>query len=516
MTPNLQYQHLYDNLPPLLRAAVQEVVGKVKAPIPMVISSALGMASLALQNYADVVRPGGLRSPISLFLLVIAVSGERKSAIDKLFAAPIIEFEAFVQQSQQTQSRRYQADLTEWKIRERQLEYQMAEIIKEGLDTGQIKEELIAHLERKPTEPPSLQMLFSNTTPQGLIAKMSDTWPSVALFSNEGGQIVESGAMRNLGLLNELWDGQTLRQNRKTSAPIHIERPRLTTSLMIQPAVLQKYLQSSGKQARGSGFLARFLVTHPESMMGYRQEAPPYFQPKSWAMNYWTPPPRFNIPAPKRVGLKDFHERLSELLHASWQQRPREREALPSAGFSSSAELLWRDYADWVETELRPSGQLAHYRDYGAKLAENVARVAAILELIDSGTLTISEQNLWNAIRLCGFYVGEFIRFDQYFSAEPAAQHSRSTRSHAQIQQSAQDLSNAHLLLTWLQAKRHETGNPIFSRRTVQKDGPSVFRKGGVTSVVRALAILAERGQVNLNSGKNQYQFSLTTPLQDI
>lgn len=46
-----------DALPASIRAAVEEVVGFVKAPIPMVASSALAALSLAIQAHADVSKP---------------------------------------------------------------------------------------------------------------------------------------------------------------------------------------------------------------------------------------------------------------------------------------------------------------------------------------------------------------------------------------------------------------------------------------------------------------------------
>ena len=56
-----------DALPDTIRAAVEEVVGFVKAPIPLVASSALSALSLACQAHIDVKRAEGLQGPVGLF-----------------------------------------------------------------------------------------------------------------------------------------------------------------------------------------------------------------------------------------------------------------------------------------------------------------------------------------------------------------------------------------------------------------------------------------------------------------
>lgn len=64
-----------DALPDMIRAAVEEVHGFTKAPIPLVASSALASLSLAAQTQADAKRAEKLSGPVSLFLLTIADSG---------------------------------------------------------------------------------------------------------------------------------------------------------------------------------------------------------------------------------------------------------------------------------------------------------------------------------------------------------------------------------------------------------------------------------------------------------
>ncbi|MDA3876378.1 MAG: DUF3987 domain-containing protein, partial [Halothiobacillus sp.] len=82
------------SLPPLLRDAVIEVQKNSQAPSALVVASALSAISLACQGAVNVLRPGDLLSPTSLYLLTIAESGERKTSVDAYFTKPIRDFEA--------------------------------------------------------------------------------------------------------------------------------------------------------------------------------------------------------------------------------------------------------------------------------------------------------------------------------------------------------------------------------------------------------------------------------------
>ena len=67
-----------------LRDAVEAVQGMTQAPMAIPAASALSIASLAVQGFADVETLGGSR-PTSLYCLTIAKSGERKSSCDAPF-----------------------------------------------------------------------------------------------------------------------------------------------------------------------------------------------------------------------------------------------------------------------------------------------------------------------------------------------------------------------------------------------------------------------------------------------
>ncbi|MDA1044828.1 MAG: DUF3987 domain-containing protein, partial [Verrucomicrobia bacterium] len=81
-----------DHLPDVVRDVVLAYQRYAKAPMSLVVSSALACVSFACQGKANVARDNVLIGPISLNLMPIAESGERKSGIDKKLGQPIDAF----------------------------------------------------------------------------------------------------------------------------------------------------------------------------------------------------------------------------------------------------------------------------------------------------------------------------------------------------------------------------------------------------------------------------------------
>ena len=72
-------------LPDGIREAVEEVLCFSQTPPALAACSALSVLSLAGQGLADVRRADRLVGPVSLFIMILAESGERKSSGDSLF-----------------------------------------------------------------------------------------------------------------------------------------------------------------------------------------------------------------------------------------------------------------------------------------------------------------------------------------------------------------------------------------------------------------------------------------------
>jgi hypothetical protein len=100
-----------------IEKAVIEFQGYGKQPLSMIASSALATASLACQGLADVGRDSQNIGPISLSLLIIAESGERKSSLDKAFSKSLRDWEREKADEMKADIKKSIADHSDWEAK---------------------------------------------------------------------------------------------------------------------------------------------------------------------------------------------------------------------------------------------------------------------------------------------------------------------------------------------------------------------------------------------------------------
>jgi len=103
-----------DALGTMMEEAVIEFHGYGKQPLSMIAGSALATASLTCQGLADVGRDSQNIGPISLSVLTIAESGERKSSLDKAFSKALRDWERAKADEMKDDIKKSIADHAEW------------------------------------------------------------------------------------------------------------------------------------------------------------------------------------------------------------------------------------------------------------------------------------------------------------------------------------------------------------------------------------------------------------------
>jgi len=97
-----------------IEEAVIEFKKYGKQPLSMIAGSALATASLACQGLADVGRDSQNIGPISLLVLTIAESGERKSSLDKAFSKALRDWEREKADEMKDDIKKSIADHSDW------------------------------------------------------------------------------------------------------------------------------------------------------------------------------------------------------------------------------------------------------------------------------------------------------------------------------------------------------------------------------------------------------------------
>jgi putative DNA primase/helicase len=385
-----------DALPETIRAAVQEVADFVKAPIPLVASSALASVSLAIQAHIDVRREEKLVGPTGLFFLTIADSGERKSSCDSFFSKAIRDYEAAQAEISKPLLANFRSAIAAWEAKQGGLKDKIRQLSKESKPTEAFESDLKALELEKPDQPRFPRLIYADVTPEALAHELSKKWPSASLMSAEAGLVFGShgmksdSVMRNLALLNQLWDGNPLTVDRRSTESFSVQGARLTIALQIQEPTIRSFFDQSKGLARGTGFLARFLIAWPESTQGKRFFSTP---PSSWP------------------SLEKFEKRLRVILESPLALDEKGGLNPLMLNLSSEAKKAWIDFHDAIESELASGGELYDIRDVASKSADNAARLAALFNFFDSGVGAISLESMQRASRIVAWHLSESRRF---------------------------------------------------------------------------------------------------------
>lgn len=458
-----------DALPQALKEAVLEGVTIVKCPVAMAASSALATLATACQGIANIQPNQHLKpSPLSLFLMQIAKSGERKSTIDSLFTESI---KAWTQRKQDELKIEYlQAESTykSWACEVEGVTNAIKSAATKGHDTRDLKTRL-SELESNPPPRGRLpKMTYSDTTPEALLYGLGHKWASAAVLSSEGGVIFGGHGMnseaitRNLATYNTLWMGESNEVDRKQdNGSFIVSNVRLSMSVGIQPDLIQAFFDKN-PIARSSGFAARFLVAYPESTQGNR----------TLSLDELSTPTHKNA-------LNLFYSRINTLLEQHLSNiNDKGQLELPTLRLSNEALNVWVDYFNNIESTLKAGGTFEDYSDIASKSADNAARLAGLFHLFSGGDISepIDSQCMYSACQIAIWHLYEAKRFYDGVAVPT-------------------EIHNASKLETWLinYSKQHKE-TTIARKTLLQRVGYAPLRKSGTLN--QALEILETANRI--------------------
>ena len=410
-------------LPEIAKNAVLEYQAYGQQPLPIVACSVLANMALACQGLANVARDEQLISPLSLFFIIVAESGERKTAADNHFKKAAKDWERQEIENLLPEIKESKTLQSAWQAEKKSIlnKIEKAATNENPSDTNASKQRLIDLEQNEPAKIIEPNLYYEEATAEALAYNLANGWQSSSLWSDEAGIVIgghgmnQDNATKFTSLLNRLWDGNTHRVNRRTSENFTIEGRRLTCSLMMQPAVFEQLINRCSNVSRSNGFLARCLIINPLSSMGKRLYKEPSSMPYAQA----------------------FNSRIEKLLNKSLPLDDKQRLAPKTLSLSTEAKNLWVNFHNAVELELAAIGDFSSIKDFAAKAAENAARLAGIFHVFcaETGDL-ISPEIMQNAIGILAWHLQETKRLLGQHQKTPAEQ-------------------NAELLVAWLIDKNH-------------------------------------------------------------
>lgn len=426
---------------PCFNSAVLESAANLKLPHAFVCLTALSAIAAVLQELVDVEMPSGNALPVSLNALITVPSGGGKNRTINLFKKPIEEFEARQIDACKEEMTTYKARLEIWSLQRKDLLKQQ----KKMLEGDELPQLLIVHDKKAPVAPKPFRMIFEDTTPEALLASLGHGGYGAWLVSSEGGTVLSQHSMKNMPALNQLWSGDRVTVDRKTTGSFVLADVRISVLIMSQPGIFEDFISRYGALARESGFFARCLVLAvPPSVVGQYEDD----QVLNWQ------------------NLEQFHVVIRRFLSMSVSGIRRS-----TVAFSPEARRRWIGIKNAIVEESRTGGRFNEFPDLAARTSENIARVSALLHFFEGRSGGISVETLDYACRLCFWHVDQFV---QMFSEKSMGE------------------EDAVLLYKWFLNRSHNNTHSIYRKNAVRQACPNSLRKGGRFEA--AFELLASRG----------------------
>ncbi|EAN0851872.1 DUF3987 domain-containing protein [Salmonella enterica] len=387
--PQLAYQpHIYpvSEFPDYLRKVIEELATDVQAPPELVGGAILSAISLACQAFINVQFPDGRTKPCSLYNMVLAGSGERKSAIYSLIIQPFLDYEKRERQEYEKEFKLYETQMLIWKNRQKLLIKNLMKKMKEEEDTELEEYELEDHNQEQPAKPRKIKLIYTDTTPEALQRGLYDNIPFAGSMSDEANIFFAGRAKNNLSFLNQLWDGSPFDVERRHADSFSVDG-KFSMLLMIQHDLFMHYFKKHGKLASGSGFLSRFLISSVNSTQGARQPSSQKNENKE---------------------LKLFHEKISFFLSALKKQ-------IITTGEPALLKLSPSAYKYYDDFQEKTESLIFYHKNnaitsFLSKAPENAIRLAALMTYFEDNSLReIPDSNVISAINIMHHYVNQAI-----------------------------------------------------------------------------------------------------------
>lgn len=385
--------HFYPHgsFPDTLQATALELQKNCGVPIEFAGPLVLGLAALICQGMVDVARPNCKPSPTSLYMAFFAKSGFRKSSLFDYLFEPILAFEAELAKRAAKGHYAYEARMLSWDVKQKTLLHEIKQRSKKDEPLEDLQDRLMHHLAARPCKSQVPKFIYEDPTPEALVDGICSTWHSVGIISSEAGGIFNGRAVSNLPMLNKLWDGASISVERVGRGVVSHAAPRSSLILAVQGGQFQTFLDSHGAQAMDIGFLPRFLVAQPPNIIGSRL-LDPHAPPSTW------------------FALEKFHSRIRTLLEFQFDKKLAGSTNNTVLKFSHAGEHRWIDAYNHIEEMQSPGQCFDGMTGYASKIAENVARIAAIFHFFEGIEGDISVATINSALNVSSWHTQEFLR----------------------------------------------------------------------------------------------------------
>ena len=378
--------------PENIRNYIEEVAKKVQVSVELVGGNILAAMSTAVQNLGDV-DLGSYTTPLSLFSLAIAESGERKTTVIKNILKPFKKIEIDLNEQYDKDLKFYKAKIEEWKREWKN---------KDAID-------LEIHCQNEPEPPKSPKLIIKNPTIEGISTQFRNGYSSLGFFNDEAGQIFGGFSMAKEKQLHGitsfscLWDGEPIERTKAGDfEATSLYHKRLSAALALQPSIFLENIWNNKIMAE-QGFLPRFLIAMCPSKAGSRI-------------------------------VRDREEGINCVIEEHYIRSVKVGIDLMLEGFkleticlSEDARKFKIEFEREIEKELNLGGKYHNMGPFAGKLLAQAIRIAGVLSLFDNiehiqkqkpSSWSICTEYMQAGIDLSRWYIQEVIKlYDSGYGA---------------------------------------------------------------------------------------------------
>lgn len=339
----------------------EAVAAAYQVPVDLVVCAILSITAACLMQRVRLEVATEWDEQVPVWTLILLPSGTRKSPVIARLLRPINAWAA-------SEIELARPDLAKWKARSELREQKIRELrttaakerdaIKAAALTRKLEDLAAEAAIDKP--PPRPDLIATEATSEGLGKMLSSNGERVLICAAEADALdVLLGRYSdapNLGVCLAGYSGERYHAQRKMSGNTELDRPLVTMALVVQPSAVRALL--TDEQAKGRGFLARFMFCVPVDSVGHRSLD--------------------SRPVPAALS-EVYGQAVTRML--SWRSfKP--NEPLPVLALTPEAAAALRAFRAAHEPRMARDGDLFEMREWASKEVGNLCRIALVMECL--------------------------------------------------------------------------------------------------------------------------------------
>jgi Protein of unknown function (DUF3987) len=489
-----------DAFPEALKGVIEFCKVTVECDNAMIAPSLLCALSCMFQHHYVVSFKIGIEyfddMKLSLAVIILAPSSERKSSLEKKIFKPFKDYERDKINESIQSIEDIKKKLNDWNDKNKGLKSVITTIEKNiSQETDTNKEETLRAKLRKAQEnydkfqkdtpqpiiPPTRNLIVKDITLEALQREYVTNTPFLAMINSEGGIFFNGYSMNNdnayasLAKLCDLVDGEPIDVKRITNGNIKLFNKALVIWLSVQPVVGKDFIRNG--RATSQGFLPRCLLSQATEMAGTRFQETPYSTVKQLREVYYTP----------------YCNRIKEVMEKPYNPKPDNALELdrPHITLMVDAEERLFEFYKQIEREQQQGKAYYYHKSFAGKAMQRVVQIATLFTLYE-GKHFVEKSYIEQAITIVTWHLKEAMRIID-------------GESDASLPPYDTEKGLAENLRRYLFEKVFVNGNQNFNLRDLQNR----LTRNKIGTAIRELQIPYGKGNITSISEKYRYLIEL-------